>query len=208
MKRPRDTRSSKRETYPKSLGTQTRCKRRLVRLSQREKQTEICNKNCKKVVLIPKKCFPPTNHVTSRRILKPSPRPLRQDPEELNTYFVSTVERNLGESSTVPLDELMVTISNLPDASPSDGPQFQLKPVSHRNVLKCYKSLRSDPGAPLTNFNDKGGGGGGSDRGSYITPKKITPSEFVYPKKSLLFLACPKKSLRFFRDPKKSQHLL
>ena len=34
------------------------------------------------------------------------------------------------------------------------------------------------PGAPLKNFND----GGGSDRGSYFTPKKITTSEFVYPK--------------------------
>ena len=53
---------------------------------------------------------------------------------------------------------------------------------------------------------------GGSDRGSYIIPKKITTSEFVYPKKSLLFLAYPKnvlspyfatpKNPSFFRDPK------
>ena len=28
---------------------------------------------------------------------------------------------------------------------------------------------------------------GGSDRGSYFIPKKIPTSEFVYPKKSLLF---------------------
>ena len=55
------------------------------------------------------------------------------------------------------------------------------------------------PGAPLTNFNDGGGGGGGgSDRGSYFIPKKITTSEFAYPKKSLLFLAYPKKSLSPF----------
>ena len=45
------------------------------------------------------------------------------------------------------------------------------------------------PGAPLTNFND-----GRSNRGSYFIPKKITTSEFVYPKKSLLFLAYPKKN--------------
>ena len=47
------------------------------------------------------------------------------------------------------------------------------------------------PGAPLTYFND---GGGGSNRGSYFIPKKIPTSEFVYPKKSLTstFLAYPK----------------
>ena len=49
------------------------------------------------------------------------------------------------------------------------------------------------PGAPLTYFND-----GGSDRGSYFIPQKIPTSEFVYPKKSLLFLAYPKKSLSVF----------
>ena len=63
-----------------------------------------------------------------------------------------------------------------------------------------------------------GGGGGGSDRGSYFVPKKITTSAFVYPKKSLLFSAYPKNllspffttkkiSLFFFCDPKKSQSL-
>ena len=46
-------------------------------------------------------------------------------------------------------------------------------------------------------------GGGGSDRGSYFIPKKIT-SKFVYPKKSLLFLTYPKKSLLFLAYPKKS----
>ena len=44
---------------------------------------------------------------------------------------------------------------------------------------------------------------GGSNRGSYFKPKKITTSEFVYPKKSLLFLAYPKKSLNPFLEPKK-----
>ena len=39
---------------------------------------------------------------------------------------------------------------------------------------------------------------GRSDRGSYFIPQKITTSEFVYPKKSLLFLAYPKKSLKPF----------
>ena len=40
--------------------------------------------------------------------------------------------------------------------------------------------------------------GGGSDRGSYFLPKKITTSEFVYPKKSLLFLTYPQTSLSSF----------
>ena len=39
---------------------------------------------------------------------------------------------------------------------------------------------------------------GWSDRGSYFIPQKIPTSEFVYPKKSLLFLAYPKKSLSVF----------
>ena len=34
---------------------------------------------------------------------------------------------------------------------------------------------------------------GGSDRGSYFIPKKIPTSEFVYPKKSLLFFSIPQK---------------
>ena len=50
------------------------------------------------------------------------------------------------------------------------------------------------PGAPLTYFND----GGGSNRGSYFIPQKIPNSEFVYPKKPLLFLAYPKKSFSVF----------
>ena len=39
---------------------------------------------------------------------------------------------------------------------------------------------------------------GASDRGSYFIPKKIPTSEFVYRKKSLLFLVYPKKSLSVF----------
>ena len=48
------------------------------------------------------------------------------------------------------------------------------------------------------------GGWGRSDRGSYFIPKKITTSEFVYPKKSLLFLVYPKKSLGPFFTTQKN----
>ena len=68
------------------------------------------------------------------------------------------------------------------------------------------------PGAPLTNFND----GGGSERGSYFIPQKITTSEFVYQKKSLspffatqknpsVFFSRPQKIPASFIDPKKSR---
>ena len=67
--------------------------------------------------------------------------------------------------------------------------------------LALGQNIRS-LGAPLKNFND--GGGGGVDRGSYFIPKKITTSEFVYPKKSLLFLAYPKKSLSPFSTTQKN----
>ena len=62
--------------------------------------------------------------------------------------------------------------------------------------------------APLTNFNDRGGGGGPTEV-HILYPKKITTSEFVYPKKSLLFLAYPKKSLSpFFVTQKISASLV
>ena len=55
------------------------------------------------------------------------------------------------------------------------------------------------PGAPLTYFNDGVGWGGGGDGQRFIFyTQKIPTSEFVYPKKSLLFLAYPKKSLSVF----------
>ena len=49
-----------------------------------------------------------------------------------------------------------------------------------------------------------GRGGGGSDRGSFFIAIKITTSEFVYPKKSLLFYNTPKNPLILFWQPKKS----
>ena len=82
-------------------------------------------------------------------------------------------------------------------------------------MLDCipysYRLTSVVPGIPLINFND---GGEGSDRGLYFIPKKITTSEFVNPKKSLLFLAYPPwnplvlfpqpKNISLFCDPKNS----
>ena len=72
-----------------------------------------------------------------------------------------------------------------------------------------WNLINQNPGGSLTNFNDwgEGGEGGGSDRGSYFIPKKITTSEFIYPKKSLPLLAYPKKSLSpFFANQQNPSH--
>ena len=76
------------------------------------------------------------------RILKPSPRPLRMDPAELNTHFSTTAERTL-KSSAVPVGDLANLIDNLPEEHPN-GDHFNLKPVTHAKVLKCITTLRSD----------------------------------------------------------------
>ena len=62
-----------------------------------------------------------------------------------------------------------------------------------RIELSFFEFNRSIPGASLTYFND----GGFRQRFIFYT-QKIPTSEFVYPKKSLLFLAYPKKSLSVF----------
>lgn len=74
------------------------------------------------------------------RILKPNQQPLRQDPDKLNSFFASTAERTLPVSSDSPfcLDEL---IESLPDDNPAS---FKLREVSHDEVLRILKSLRSD----------------------------------------------------------------
>ena len=75
--------------------------------------------------------------------------------------------------------------------------------------LYCWRCLSILPRSSTHKFQ-----WWGSDRGSYFIPKKITTSEFVYPKKSLLFLPYPKKTLTpffatqkypsgFFCNPKK-----
>ena len=78
---------------------------------------------------------------------------------------------------------------------------FILITKASEHVINIYT-----PGAQILMTGGGGGGGGGrgggvgvgSDSGSYFIPQKITTSEFVCPKKSLLFLAYPKKSLSPF----------
>ena len=74
------------------------------------------------------------------RILKPNQQPLRQDPNKLNSFFACTAERTLPVSSDLPfyLEEL---IESLPDDSPAN---FKLRKVSHGEILRMLKLLRSD----------------------------------------------------------------
>ena len=74
-----------------------------------------------------------------------------------------------------------------------------MNPYTEESFQKFINQLI--PEAPLTSFNDRGGGGG--DRGSYFIPQKITTSEFVYQKKSLLFYHTQKNPLVPFLQPKK-----
>ena len=88
-------------------------------------------------------------------------------------------------------------------------------PPGERRILPfrlCFplNGRKHTPRAPLTNFNDgEGGGGGGPTEVHILYPKKSQLQEFVYPEKSLLFLAYPKKSLKsFFRNPKNPSVIL
>ena len=87
------------------------------------------------------------------------------------------------------------------EAAPAQMPPVWL--VLHIHVKHFRPRCRClhVPGAPLTIFND--GRGGGPTEVHILYQKIITTSEFVYPKKSLLFIAYPKKSLNpFFATPK------
>ena len=77
-----------------------------------------------------------------QRGLKPSARPLRFDPDELNDFFTTTAQRTL-ETQVTPIEDLTCLIDNLPDV-PSEGMRFQLSPVTSENVLKVIKNLLLD----------------------------------------------------------------
>ena len=67
-----------------------------------------------------------------QRGLKPSVRPLRFDPDELNDFFTMTAQRTL-ETQVTPIEDLTCLFNNLPDV-PSEGMHFQLSPVNSENV--------------------------------------------------------------------------
>ena len=72
-------------------------------------------------------------------VLHPSLKPLREDPEKLNRYFISTATRTLGTKPD--------SIHDLLDLFPTrlmNCPHFALRNVSRGEVLKQTSRLRSD----------------------------------------------------------------
>ena len=76
------------------------------------------------------------------RVLHPSPRPLREDPEKRNRYFISTAARThrTNSDSTHDLPEL---VRSFPDQA-DELSTFALRNVSRGEVLKEISCLRSD----------------------------------------------------------------
>ena len=74
------------------------------------------------------------------RVLSPYRQPLKFDPDKLNLHFASTAKRTLGVESTS-VDEFFQLIRGLSDIYED---AFHLKNVTHREVLKTLKQLRTD----------------------------------------------------------------
>ena len=73
------------------------------------------------------------------RILNPSPKPLRENPDELNRYFVSTATRIMGSEPDDSTD-LLDFLHSLPEHPTG----FTLRKVTFEEVLKEINRLRSD----------------------------------------------------------------
>ena len=76
------------------------------------------------------------------RVLHPRPKPLREDPEKLRRYFVSTATRTLGTKPDSTHD-LLDLVRSFPDQA-DELSTFVLRNVSKDEVLKEISLLRSD----------------------------------------------------------------
>ena len=74
------------------------------------------------------------------RILKPNPKPLRVDLDDLNQHFVTTAQRTTG-CRAVEEHKLLEMIDNLPDDM---NDSFKLRQVSINEVTNIIKTLRTD----------------------------------------------------------------
>ena len=64
----------------------------------------------------------------------------------------------------------------------------------HGLVHKCVLHVQHASLGPNSHISMTGGGGGEDRQRFILIPQKIPTSQFVYPKKSLLFIAYPKKN--------------
>ena len=69
------------------------------------------------------------------RILKPNPKPLRFNPDELNGHFTSTAQRTL-DVNAIPYFEPTELIENLSDDS-DDHTRFHISPATREEVFKA-----------------------------------------------------------------------
>ena len=69
------------------------------------------------------------------RILKPNPKPLRFNPDELNGHFTSTAQRTL-DVNAIPYFEPTELIENLPDDS-DDHTRFHISPATREEVFEA-----------------------------------------------------------------------
>ena len=76
------------------------------------------------------------------RVLHPSPKPLREDPEKLNRYFISTATTTLVAKPDSTHDSLDL-VRSFPDKA-DELSTFVLRNVSRDEVLKEISRLRSD----------------------------------------------------------------
>ena len=74
------------------------------------------------------------------RILKPNPQPLRQNPDDLNSYFANTAHRTVDATNKT-IEELYALIASLPECGSNP---CHLRLVTYQEVLHEIKSLRSD----------------------------------------------------------------
>ena len=85
------------------------------------------------------------NALSSRRpkeVPSPSPKPLREDPEKLKRYFISTATRTLGKKPDSTHD-LLDLVRSFPDQT-DELSTFAVRNVSRGEVLKEISRLRSD----------------------------------------------------------------
>ena len=76
------------------------------------------------------------------RVLHPSPKLLREDPEKRNRYFIFTATRTLGTKPDTTHD-LLDLVRTFPDQA-GELSTFVLRNVSRDKVLKEISRLRSD----------------------------------------------------------------
>ena len=76
------------------------------------------------------------------RVLHPSSKPLRENPEKMNRYFISTATRTLGTKPDSTHD-LLDLVRSFPDQA-DELSSFALGNVSRDEVLKEISRLRSD----------------------------------------------------------------